>query len=398
MAKFEVFIPASGPEGRDMTLKVQAENWLAALNTGMKKIGEKGGAGSNVMVDIQDDESIHVTDPKSGRVFRIKEIEIEEEPKQEATQINIPNPFAEPPPNPFDPRPARPRTSPQLKSAPKAPAPEPTTSEQASPFAAVEPTPAIVPAAKSKPPAPAPFSNTRPPTAPPGGRAAPTRPPSRGAPSVTAAEKPLPPRPKPPRSPSSVAMNVEEVVRTEQRPAAGRIGRERAVAPENVDDTLAELFERTQELEEYEDPEEALYFVLDLAMDKIAADSGAVFLADLSSNELNVGAARGPKSKELLKLNPRVPMGVGIVGFSAQESVSLALSDVHRDPRFFKAISQRLGYETRSILCSPMMLNGRCFGCLEVLNKRSNSRFTEGELAILSYLADRGARYLETVG
>ena len=89
MAKFEVFIPATGPDTPDMTLKVEAENWLAALNAGLKKIGEKGGAGSNVLVDIQDDESIHVTEPKSGRVFRIKEVAAHA-PKQEATQVNIP--------------------------------------------------------------------------------------------------------------------------------------------------------------------------------------------------------------------------------------------------------------------------------------------------------------------
>src|SRR4051794_11831518 len=112
MAKFEVFIPAAGAGSFDLTFRVEAENWLAALNTGMKKIGEKGGAGSNVLVDIQDDESIHVTDPKSGRVFRIKEMiaaaaAAPAPVSAPAAQALPPNPFAPvaAEPNPFDPRP-----------------------------------------------------------------------------------------------------------------------------------------------------------------------------------------------------------------------------------------------------------------------------------------------------
>jgi putative methionine-R-sulfoxide reductase with GAF domain len=483
MAKFEVFIPASGPGSFDLTLRVEADNWLAALNTGMKKIGEKGGAGANVLVDIQDDESIHVTDPKSGRVFRIKEAA----PPAAAAPAPVDGSLTSTQPggpapsrfesSPFDPRPPS-RTQVDLPELPKAAAPAPAsapafahdrpldgkTLPDAQLSTALPPSPftprsASQPAMNAAPPqssavatdpvrpafqpdnaktqtqpqpAPKPQPVPQPQPVAAGVKTQPMPQPlpppqvlpqpkaqASAASAVSAGqvtqpnpvsmpgERPptadMPAAPKVPsrsqkRRPSSIADQVLEVPKDETRPVTGKIGRERSSVTSGIDETLAELFERTQELESYPDPEEALYFLLDLAMDKLGAESGSVFLGDLSSNELSLGVARGPKSKELLKLNPRIPMGLGIVGFCAQEAVSLAISDVERDPRFFRAISQRLGYATRSILCAPMMAGGRCFGCIEVINRKSTSRFDESELAILSYLSEQGAKYLESVG
>ena len=81
MAKFEVFIPAAEAGGFDMTLKVDAANWMAALKAGLQKLGEQGSTIQNVLVDIQDDNTIHVPEPKDNRVFRIQELSEEEAAK-----------------------------------------------------------------------------------------------------------------------------------------------------------------------------------------------------------------------------------------------------------------------------------------------------------------------------
>ena len=74
MAKFEVHIPATDGNGFNVTLKVGADNWMSALKAGMQKLGEQGTVSQNVMVDVQEDNSIHVTEAASGRVFRIREL------------------------------------------------------------------------------------------------------------------------------------------------------------------------------------------------------------------------------------------------------------------------------------------------------------------------------------
>src|SRR5215470_13216607 len=74
MARFEVFIPAVDPGSFDVTLRVDALNWMQALKTGFHRLGEQGLVPNNVLVDVQDDGSVHVTDGSSGRTFRIREL------------------------------------------------------------------------------------------------------------------------------------------------------------------------------------------------------------------------------------------------------------------------------------------------------------------------------------
>src|SRR5215475_12934307 len=74
MARFEVFIPAGEPGSFDVTLRVDAVNWMQALKTGFHRLGEQGLFPHNVLVDVQDDGSVHVTDANSARVFRIREM------------------------------------------------------------------------------------------------------------------------------------------------------------------------------------------------------------------------------------------------------------------------------------------------------------------------------------
>jgi hypothetical protein len=74
MPRFEVFCPASPPAlPEDVTLRLDAEHWLAALKAGLGKTGGTQPA-TNVLCDVQADGSIHVTDPRGGGVFRIREL------------------------------------------------------------------------------------------------------------------------------------------------------------------------------------------------------------------------------------------------------------------------------------------------------------------------------------
>jgi hypothetical protein len=315
MPRFEVFVPAAPPKlPIDLTLRIDAEHWLAALKTGLQRLGEAQTA-NNVLCDIRDDGTIHVTDPDSRRVFRIQEL-----PQPQAT--------APPPP-------------------PVAPA------QVAAP--AGRPPPGPVPAAPRATPSPAPAV----------------------------------------RRPSAQVDRVEEA-RAPATPAPRPIGRITQVV--KAEDVLASLFLEVAALEAISDRRQGLEFLLDLAMRSIGCEAGSVFTADLGSLDLSFAAARGPSADRLLALGLKVPMGVGIVGFCAQENVCLAVSDAQADPRFHRAVSDAVGYQTRSLLCAPVAHQGQVLGALEVLNKLGGKPFAEKDLAVLSYLAAQAARFLERLG
>lgn len=73
MALFELFIPARDDTEFDITARIRATNWMHALRDGLAKLGQ-GVEAQNVLCDIHE-SSMDVTDPLSGRVFSIRELD-----------------------------------------------------------------------------------------------------------------------------------------------------------------------------------------------------------------------------------------------------------------------------------------------------------------------------------
>jgi len=354
MARFEVFIPAADPGSFDVTLRVDAANWMQALKTGFHRLGEQGLVPHNVLVDVQDDGSVHVTEAGSSRVFRIRELSEAEaamgKPKPRPTPLGTPVEPVAPPPqlSLADVVIPTPRPDPPLVGIAREVKDPHETSGLDVPPGGLEPT-AIRPAVPDRPTSP------------------------------TAS------RPTPMSTPRVVLPPTQEL-ESSSRPPAGPIGRRRpARSPAaQMEDVLADVFERVQGVYQRRDAAEGLGYLLDLAMEKIPVEAGSVFSSELVSGDLRFVVVRGPKAQDILQANIVIPAGTGIVGFCAVEGVSLALSDVQKDPRFYRGVSDRVHYETRSILCSPVIAHGRTFGCMELVNRRETPVFNEYEVGMLS--------------
>src|SRR5205807_2241215 len=126
----------------------------------------------------------------------------------------------------------------------------------------------------------------------------------------------------------------------------------------------------------------------------IAAEAGSVLKAHARTGDPTLAAVRGPRPDAVREAKFVIPAGTGIAGFCATQGVSLALSDVQKDPRYFAAVSEKVNYETRSVLCCPMIEKGRVFGCMQIVNRREEPVFPAHEVGLLAYLAHQGARYL----
>ncbi|MGO9831159.1 MAG: GAF domain-containing protein [Myxococcaceae bacterium] len=346
MPRYEVHIPGPPPDGVTVTFRVDAPNWMQALKTGFLKLGEAGLVVHNVLVDVADDGSLHVTEGGSGRVFRIRELT-----EEEAAQAKV--------------KPA----------APAAPDSSAAATQVVPPPEASAPTVRVPIFSLEKPPPPA-----KP-------QPAPDRPVGRSTPRAT-----------PLSTPALVLPNIQELSEPTQ-PVRGAIGRPRPPQPpREAEDVLAEVFDRVQGVYQYRDAASGLYFLLDLALEKIPAEAGSALSSELITGTLRFVAVRGPKAKEILEARTLIPAGQGIAGFCTAEGVSLALSDVHRDRRWYSAIADRLQYDTRSLLCSPMVSAGRAYGCLELINRKPSATFTDQEVGLLAYIAHQGALFLHALG
>lgn len=146
------------------------------------------------------------------------------------------------------------------------------------------------------------------------------------------------------------------------------------------------------------DREAGLARLLELALERLDAEAGSVLLARAGGRELEFAVVRGPRARELVALRPTVPVGVGIAGYCVREDVAVAVSSVEKDPRFHRAISQAIGYDTRSIVCAPISRAGHVLGALEVLNRRGGAPFGATDLGVVAYLAQRAAEHLARHG
>lgn len=371
MANFEVFIPAKDADSFNVTLTIAANNWLGALRSGLANIGEGPNSISNIMCDIKEDGSIHVTDPGTSRVFRLKEIPAAGAAPAPTTPAPQPVPAA-----------AAPKPTPVVEDEGAKTQPEmPAVKAPPEPPRAAAPAPAPAPAPEKRAP-----TEKRPAVAPP----KPAEPKPAAAKDVAAARKVT----------GQFQSAPQPIARKETKePVAQSIGREKGAPPPfKVEDVLTDIFERMQDLYAGEMTKERIAsFLLDTALAYVKSDAGTFYTSDLSGYELEFTAVRGPAAKDIMKSGIKVPVGQGIVGFCAQEGVSLAISDVQKDPRFGKSISEKIGYECRNMICSPLYKDGRLWGALQLINRNGGTSFHPVEVDVINYLAHEGAQLLAAV-
>ena len=79
-----------------------------------------------------------------------------------------------------------------------------------------------------------------------------------------------------------------------------------------------------------------------------------------------------------------MPLGAGIAGRVARTGQAMNIADAYAEPLFNRAVDQRTGYRTRSILCVPIVDRaGAVFAVAQVLNRRDGGAFAaedEGRL------------------
>jgi putative nucleotidyltransferase with HDIG domain len=102
------------------------------------------------------------------------------------------------------------------------------------------------------------------------------------------------------------------------------------------------------------------------------ADRSTLFLIDLDKQELWSKFAEGVNDQGIY-----IELKLGIVGVCVITGQLLNVKDAYGAPYFYRAIDERSGHRTHSILCSPFFDDqGEALGAIELLDKRTGV-FTE---------------------
>lgn len=90
-----------------------------------------------------------------------------------------------------------------------------------------------------------------------------------------------------------------------------------------------------------------------------------------------------------------IPMGQGIVGHVAESRQPLIVSNVEENRKHLKAIADATGFEIRNLIALPILIRGKVFGVVELLNRIGEETYTEADLDLLTQICEMAAKAIE---
>ena len=126
---------------------------------------------------------------------------------------------------------------------------------------------------------------------------------------------------------------------------------------------------------------------LNIAVEKISdymdAEAASVFLYNKDNKKLVCRASFGPVDIKGID----VDVHESIVGKALSSGQCQLIKDAKQDAMYNCNVDQLTGFETKSVLCTPLIVAGNSIGVLQVLNKQTEVYFDERDQDILRLLA-----------
>ena len=138
---------------------------------------------------------------------------------------------------------------------------------------------------------------------------------------------------------------------------------------------------------------DVLNYAMKAVEEFMEAEASSVYELDTEKGEIFFRLARGEKGGIIQ--SRRLKPGEGIAGWVIQSGKPMVVEDVRKESRFSDRFDRETGFKTRSLICVPLTIRGRTIGALQVINKNNGVPFTEGDLELLTALAQQIAVALD---
>lgn len=134
------------------------------------------------------------------------------------------------------------------------------------------------------------------------------------------------------------------------------------------------------------DLDNLLELVIDSVTRLMEAKASSLLLLDPKTRKLYFKVTIGEKKEEVRKFE--INLGQGIAGIVAETGEPLLINDVTQDPRWDREISDTIGFQTRSIACAPMKIDGQTIGVVEIIDKEDGSPIQKEDMKTLTVFAE----------
>ena len=148
-------------------------------------------------------------------------------------------------------------------------------------------------------------------------------------------------------------------------------------------DQLKLLADLSQAFVQSLDIDETLSFAVEQIADYMDAEASSVFLYNEQQKKLICRASFGPVDIKGMD----VDVNHSIVGETLMSGDCQLISDAADDENYNSIVDLLTGFQTKSVLCTPLTAAGKNIGVLQVLNKQNEVYFDNRDMDILRVLA-----------
>ena len=149
-----------------------------------------------------------------------------------------------------------------------------------------------------------------------------------------------------------------------------------------------------EQLLEVEDLESALSGSLEIIVNTLNSEAGAIWLLDPKTDRLSPLYHIGPADIS----NLMVENGLGIEGVVTKTGKSVIVEDAVNDPRFDGSVFDDNGLITKTMICVPLNNLREVIGCVQIVNKKDGSLYDEEELRLCEQMASLAAITIDEKG
>lgn len=121
----------------------------------------------------------------------------------------------------------------------------------------------------------------------------------------------------------------------------------------------------------------------------MAVEGTSVVLIDNKTNELVFHSVTGNKADKLSDF--RIKRGEGIVGQCVLHVRPVIVNDVRSDNNYCSRADEASGFITRSTLCVPLVVEDKCLGAMQMVNKKDPDGFNEYDKLLSTSIASQVA-------
>lgn len=107
--------------------------------------------------------------------------------------------------------------------------------------------------------------------------------------------------------------------------------------------------------------------LLDLSAGSMKSEEASVIIRDGDDGDLCFLVAIGKVADQLTGM--KIPSGKGVAGFVYSSGQPVVIADVGQEASFYAEVDKQTGYNTQTMLATPLRYNGEIIGVLEYVNR-----------------------------